>query len=90
MSNQKPLKQMLQGFVVSHKWDLVDGDDVGGLQALGTLLDLELDLLAFFQVLEAIALDSAEVDEDVRAAFALNEAITLAPIEPFDCAGDTF
>jgi hypothetical protein len=37
------------------------------LQALGALLDRELDALAFLQALEAGALDLGEVREQVRA-----------------------
>jgi len=64
-------------------------DHVGGLRSLGALLNREFDLLAFFKIAESITLDSGEVDENVRAAIASDEAITLGTIEPFDCAGDT-
>jgi len=72
------------------KYELAEGGNVGGLQALGPLFDFELDLLAFFQAAEAIGLNSGEVYEDIVAAFMSNKAVALATIEPFDCAGDTF
>jgi len=53
------------------------------------LLYAEFHLLAFHQVLEALALDGGIVDENVRAAFAGDEAIAFFTIEPFDCAGNT-
>src|SRR5690606_13579747 len=60
-----------------------------GLQALLALHDLEGDLLAFLQGLEAGALDRAEVDENVRAAFRGDEAEALGVVEPLDGAGLT-
>jgi hypothetical protein len=69
---------------------LLDNDDVAGLKTLGALFDGELDPLAFLQVLETLALDGREVDEDIFAAFASEEAIALRSIEPLDCTVDTF
>ena len=57
-------------------WNL-DHSNGGGLRAFGTLLDGELDLLAFVQVAETIAFDRGEVDEDIRAAFAFDETVAL-------------
>jgi hypothetical protein len=68
----------------------VNNDNVAGLQTLGALFDSELDLLAFLQVLEAFALDRREVDKDIIAAVASEEAVALRPIEPLDCTVDTF
>jgi hypothetical protein len=58
--------------------------DVSSLQTLGALLDGELHLLAFLQVLESIAADGGEVDEDIRTAFALDEPEALGSVEPFN------
>jgi hypothetical protein len=58
--------------------------DVSSLQTLGAFFDGELHLLAFLQVLEAFALDGREVDENIGAAFALDETETLGAIEPFN------
>ena len=76
-------------FCQSHS-RLVEDDDVGSLKTLGALFNCELDLLAFLQVLETLALDGREVDEDIFAAFASEEAIALRSIEPLDCTVDTF
>jgi hypothetical protein len=79
---------MRQVFCVKQK-DL-EWDDVGSLRAFRSLLNLELYLLSFVQVLKTISLNCAEVDEYIRAILAFNEAITFASVEPFDYAGDTF
>src|SRR5690606_9462007 len=60
-----------------------------GLQAPLALHDLEGDLLAFLQGLEAGALDRAEMDADVRAAFRGDEAEALGVVEPLDGPGLT-
>src|SRR5690606_1599724 len=60
-----------------------------GLQALLALHDLERDLLAFLQRLEAAALDRAEMDEQVLAAFRGDEAKALGVVEPLDDTGLT-
>src|SRR5690606_17432351 len=61
-----------------------------GLQALLALHDLEGDLLAFLQGLEAGALDRAEVDEKVLAAFRGDETKALGVVEPLDGTDLTF
>jgi hypothetical protein len=75
---------------MSHRVVLVGDGDVCSLQTFGALFDFELDPLAFFQAAEAIGLNSGEVDEDIVATLMRNEAVALAAVEPFDCAGDTF
>jgi len=74
----------------SQRWLVTGEGDVGGLQALGALLDAELNALAFFQVLIAIDLDGGIVDEDIVAALASDKAVAFAAVEPFDCAGNSF
>jgi hypothetical protein len=69
----------------SKQWELAEHNHVRGLWTLGAFLNREFDLLTFFKVLEAVTLDRREVDEDIRAAFASEETITLASVEPFDC-----
>ena len=69
---------------------LVNDDDVAGLKSLGALFDSELNLLAFLQVLETLALNGREMDEDIIAAFACEKAVALGPIEPLNCTVDTF
>ena len=59
------------------------------LQALGSLFDFELDLLAFLEGAEPLGLYGAIVDENVRATFTCEEAEALRRIEPFDRTGHT-
>src|SRR4249919_1885789 len=63
--------------------------DFVGLQALLALHNLERNLLAFLERLEAAALDRTEVDEDVRAAFRGDEAKALGVVEPLNGTGLT-
>jgi hypothetical protein len=60
------------------------------LQTLGAFFDGEFHLLAFFEVAETVGLYGREVNENIRAAFAGDETVTLATIEPFDRTDDTF
>src|SRR5205807_8093553 len=60
--------------------------DVRCLQALVALHDLELDLLTLGQRLVAFPCNRREVDEDVLAALALDEAVALLVREPLDGA----
>jgi hypothetical protein len=66
------------------------GNDVVGLVALGTLLDLELDPLAFHERAVAFSLDGGLVDKDICASIAREKAIALASIKPLDSAGNAF
>ena len=61
--------------------------DILGLQALGATLHLELHLRAFFQRSIAIHLDCCEVNKNIIAVRALDEAIALCGVKPFH---DTF
>jgi phosphoribosylaminoimidazolecarboxamide formyltransferase/IMP cyclohydrolase len=63
--------------------------DVTGLWSFGPVYDFELDGLSLFQGPEAGPLNSGVVDEDVAAALALDEPITLGVVEPLDLACDT-
>src|SRR5215831_17032843 len=60
----------------------LDLADVRSLQPLGALAHLELDLVPLDQALEALGLDSAEVDEHVLAILLGDEAIPLRIVEP--------
>ena len=44
--------------------------------------------LTFFEGFKAIALDAAEVYEQISAAVAADESITFAFVKPFNCAVD--
>jgi hypothetical protein len=73
-------------------WETSRGDKLHlhyilSLRAFWTLRDLEFDLLALFEGLEAVALNGAIVNEDVRGAWLLNKTIALRVIEPLDLAG---
>src|SRR3954469_12934992 len=60
-----------------------DGANVLRLRALGTLRDVELDLLVLVQGLVPLALDGRVVHEDVVAAVLLcDEAEALLGVEP--------
>ena len=52
------------------------------LRPLAALDDVELDLVAFLEAFVAIALDGAVMHEDVRPAFAPQEAKALRVVEP--------
>jgi hypothetical protein len=71
-------------------YELANHNNVAGLQTLGSLLNSELDPLAFLQILEAFALNRRKVDKDIIAAFASEEAVALRSVEPLDCTVDTF
>ena len=62
--------------------------DVSSLRSLGTVDDLELDRLAFFERPEAGALNRREVNEDVVTSFALDETVTFRVVEPLDLTRD--
>jgi hypothetical protein len=62
--------------------DFFEAGDLVGLGALGSLDDVELHLIAFFETLVALALDGAVMNEDVGSAVAAEEAVALCVVEP--------
>jgi hypothetical protein len=60
--------------------------DVGGLVSLGSLGYLERNPLSLVKSFEAIALDGAEMDENVPAIIAGKKTIALGRIEPLNCS----
>ena len=62
--------------------DFLEARDLVRLRALRPLNDVELDLIALFEALIALALDRAVMNEDVRPAVAAEEAVTLCVVEP--------
>jgi hypothetical protein len=65
--------------------------DVGGLRALLSLGDLELDLIAFLKTLVTLRRDRAVMHEDIRAAIvATYEAIAFGVIKPLHRTFQTF
>ena len=73
----------LSGFLVGG-WVWISGHhrDLFRLQAFLALRHFEFDLLSFSQRAVAVALDLAEMHEDVFLALALDETETLRAIEP--------
>src|SRR4051794_28031482 len=67
--------------------ELLRRADVGRLKALGPLLHLELDRLAFLEALVAVHLDGGEVDEDISPVRLRDEPVALLSVEPFDSTG---
>src|SRR5688572_33451894 len=57
------------------------------LRSLWALGNLKLDFLALFKGFEAVALDSAIVNENVRRARLLDKTITLRVVKPLDLTG---
>src|SRR5437867_12766674 len=57
------------------------------LRSFRSLRHFKLDFLALFEGLEAITLNGAVMNKDIRRAGLLNEAIALRVIEPLDLAG---
>src|SRR5918993_5330375 len=57
------------------------------LRSLWALGYLKLNFLALFEGLEAVALDSAIVNENVRRAWLLDKTITLRIVKPLDLTG---
>ena len=61
--------------------------DLFSLRSLWALGYLKLDFLALLEGFEAIALDSAIVNENVRRAWLLDKTITLRVVKPLDLTG---
>src|ERR1043166_3006652 len=58
-----------------------------GLWSFRALRHFKLDFLTLFEGLETVALNGAVVNEDVRRAWLLNEAIALRVVKPLDLTG---
>src|SRR6266404_9893343 len=58
-----------------------------GLWSFRALRHFKFDFLTLFESLEAITLNGAIVDEDVRRAWLLNEAIAFRVVKPLDLTG---
>jgi hypothetical protein len=56
---------------------------VDSMSALGSLLDFKGNLITFVKRPETGCIDSGVMDENIRAIFLLDKAITLAVIKPF-------
>jgi hypothetical protein len=69
----------------SKMWEGSDPHYVLGLQALGTLLHLELHFRALIQAPISIGLNGRKVNEDIVAAGPLDESVALRGVKPFHC-----
>src|SRR3954469_1644842 len=58
-----------------------------GLWAFRALRHFKFDFLTLFESLEAVPLNGAIVNEDVRGTWLLNEAIALRVVKPLDLTG---
>src|SRR5664279_2969674 len=58
--------------------------DVFGLQSFGTLLDVELDALAFVQRPIPLSLDGAVMNEHVFTSLTLDETKAFVVVEPLN------
>lgn len=65
---------------------MLEGSDVRGLQALGTLGHVEFNRLAFVQRLVSLRLNRGEMDENVLAGLPLDESKSLAGVKPLYCS----
>src|SRR5690606_19765113 len=80
MPNAPPLREWRGVWIVRS-----EAADVGSLQALGALLDVELDLLVLGQVAVAVTRDRLEVRENVFAAVVgSDEAEALVGVKPLN------
>jgi len=80
---------MSVGRISRRSWDLNSFFEpvyLVGLRAFAALDDVELDLIALFEALIAIALNGTVVNEDIGSAVTAEEAVTLCVVEPLYCA----
>src|SRR4030081_2822909 len=64
----------------------LEGLDVGGLQALWSLGNLEFNRLAVIQRLIAISHNRGEMHEHIFSTLALDETEALAGVKPLHCS----
>jgi len=65
---------------------LFETRDLIGLRSLGSLDDIELNLIPLFETLVTFALDGAVMNEDIGPALTTEEAVALCVVEPFNSA----
>ena len=78
---KKPLT-VIRGF--SRRRRLAQDLNLVSLHTFLTLHSYEADFLAFFQALEAITFDRAEVHEQIRTAFGSDKTKTFLVVKPLD------
>ena len=57
-----------------------------GLRSFGSLDDVKLDFIAFFEALVAFALNGCVMDEDVGSIIASEETVSLSVVKPLHCS----
>ena len=86
--------QAISGSKKPSRWDregsgncsqLLCPDDVSCLKAFGAFEQVELHGFTFIQRSVAVLLDCGEVDEHIFPRGALDESISLRPVEPLHC-----
>jgi hypothetical protein len=65
---------------------MLEGGDVRGLQALGSLGHFEFNRLAFVQRFVSLRLNRGEMDENILAGLPLDKSKPLACIKPLYCS----
>lgn len=58
--------------------------DVSSLRSAVAFNDFELNGLTFVERFESVALNSGEVDKNVKSFFIRNETVTFFRVEPFN------
>src|ERR1700690_3175446 len=79
--NKKPSRPLREGLRIGGR-NLCRAHDVACLEALRSFEQIELDGLAFIQRAIAILLNGGEMHEDILARGALDEPVSLRPVEP--------
>lgn len=81
---KNPVWIVQTGFLLSGGKQSSDFGDLHGLQALGTLFNFELHVVAFVESLVTLAGDRLVVHEYVFTGAPLDEAVSLGIVEPFN------
>src|SRR5208337_3734278 len=79
--NKKPSRPKREGLRIGWR-DLCRAHDIARLEALGAFEQIELDSFAFVQRTVAVLLDGRKMHEHILARGALDESVSLRPIEP--------
>jgi len=69
---------------MGRRGDVLYAHDVSGLEAFGTLGEVELDGLALIQAAVSVFLDGREMHEHIFARRTLDESVALGSVKPLD------
>ena len=64
----------------------LEARDLVSLRALRPLDDVELNLIALFEALVALALDRTVMNEDIGPVIAAEESVPFCIVEPLNCS----